>query len=380
AKDKAEESDRLKSAFLANMSHEIRTPMNGILGFTSLLKEPDLTSNEKDNYIKIIEKSGKRMLTTINDIVDISKIEAGQMEVSISDFSINKQIEFLYTFFKPETQKKGIELSYKNGLPKNEDSITSDMVKVNAILTNLIKNAIKYSHKGSIDFGYQIIEDKDLTSLQFYVKDKGIGIPKDRQKAVFDRFVQADIEDKQVYEGSGLGLTISKAYVEMLGGTIWLESEEGEGSQFYFTLPFKSIKNRKHQEEQTTSKSILTEIPRKLSILVAEDDETSGIYLKTLTRGIYKDISFVKTGTKAVEICKEKTFDLILMDIKMPEMSGYEATRKIREFNKDIVIIAQTAYALSGDRELSLEAGCNDYISKPINKNKLMEMIWKHVK
>jgi PAS domain S-box-containing protein len=380
AVSKAKESDRLKSAFLANMSHEIRTPMNGILGFTTLLKEPDLTSDEKDKYIKVIERSGKRMLTTINDIVDISKIEAELMNVEYSQVSINKQLEYLYIFFKPEAEKKGMKLSFKNGLPDTKDIIKSDIGKFNAILTNLIKNAIKYSHQGNIDFGYDLIKTKEGQALQFYVKDTGIGVPADRLHAIFDRFVQADIEDKQVYEGSGLGLTISKAYVEMLGGKIWIESVEGEGSQFYFTLPYQLASDRKKLETSADAKLVDIASKRKLNILIAEDDETSLIYLKTVIKNIAEEIIIAKTGIDAVEICKKKqNIDLILMDIKMPGMNGYEASKQIREFNKNVVIIAQTAYALAGDRELSIQCGCNDYISKPINKNSLLEIIWKHL-
>jgi len=243
AKEKAEESDRLKSAFLANMSHEIRTPMNGILGFAELLKEPNLTGKEQQEYIKIIEKSGARMLNIINDIVDISKIESGLMEVSIKESNINEQIEYIYIFFRPEVEGKGMQLSYRNGLVSSESIIKTDREKLFAILTNLVKNAIKYTNKGSIEFGYDHVETHGprnigagSASLQFYVKDTGIGIPKDRQEAIFERFIQADISDKYAYQGAGLGLSISKAYVEMLGGRIWVESEEGKGSTFYFTL------------------------------------------------------------------------------------------------------------------------------------------------
>ncbi|MEI6435878.1 MAG: PAS domain S-box protein [Bacteroidota bacterium] len=259
AKEKAEESDRLKSAFLANMSHEIRTPMNGILGFAELLKEPDLTGEEKTEYIRIIEKSGMRMLNIINDLVDISKIEAGQMEVSVSKTNINDQIEFIYNFFKPEVELKGIRFSFQNSLTDNEAIIKTDCEKIYAILTNLVKNAIKYTNSGSIEFGYKIVETQciaslnktqciaslnktpGMASLQFFVTDTGIGIPIHRQKAVFERFVQADIEDRKALQGARLGLAISKAYIEMLGGTIWVESEEGKGSTFYFTIPIIKV-------------------------------------------------------------------------------------------------------------------------------------------
>ena len=241
AKNKAEESDRLKSAFLANMSHEIRTPMNGILGFTSLLKEPDFSGDEKEKFIEIIEKSGARMLGTINDIIDISKIESGQIKVVLSDVNLNNQLDDLYEFFLPEAQKKNIKLSITNKLPNDHSTIKTDKEKLNSILTNFIKNAIKYTHSGSIKLGCSIHKKLGQDELEFYVKDTGTGISKEKQAAVFNRFEQVDIASSQVYEGSGLGLAISKAYVEMLGGQIGLESEEGIGSRFYFTIPFKKI-------------------------------------------------------------------------------------------------------------------------------------------
>jgi len=238
AKEKAEESDRLKSAFLANMSHEIRTPMNGILGFAELLKEPGLNGEEQQHYIRIIEKSGARMLNIINDIVDISKIEAGLMKIEMQRSNINEQIEYIYTFFKPEVEAKGMKLFFNTPLTAKESIITTDAEKVYAMLTNLVKNAIKYSKEGTIHIGYHRVETDGRLFLQFYVKDTGIGIPKHRQYAVFERFIQADIEDRNARQGAGLGLSITKAYVEMLGGKIWVESQESVGSIFYFTLPY----------------------------------------------------------------------------------------------------------------------------------------------
>ena len=234
AKDQAEESDRLKSAFLANMSHEIRTPMNGILGFAELLKEPNLSGEEHNMYLEIIEKSGVRMLNIINDIVCISKIEAGLMKLYWEESNINEQIDFIYTFFKPEVEGKKMMFSCHKGLPSNEALIKTDREKLYAILTNLVKNSIKYSEKGSIELGYL----KKENHLEFYVKDTGIGIPEFRQEAIFERFIQADIDDKMAQQGAGLGLSISKAYIEMMGGNIWVDSEIGKGSTFYFTLPY----------------------------------------------------------------------------------------------------------------------------------------------
>jgi PAS domain S-box-containing protein len=275
AKEKAQESDRLKSAFLANMSHEIRTPMNGILGFAEILKDPDLTGDQQQEYIKIIEKSGNRMLNIINDIVDISKIEAGLMKVNLTESNINEQIEYIYTFFKPEVEAKGMKLLFNTTLSAQEATILTDREKVYAIFTNLVKNAIKYSREGSIEIGYKIVETLHATSLQFYVKDTGIGIRLNRQEAIFERFIQADITDKMARQGAGLGLAITKSHVEMLGGKIWVESREGEGSTFYFTLPY----NHK-PEVGTFAQSSVSGIqkynwPKKLKILIAEDDPTS---------------------------------------------------------------------------------------------------------
>ncbi len=375
AKEHAEESDRLKSAFLANVSHEIRTPMNGILGFAEILKEPKLTGKEQQEYIRIIEKSAARMLNIINDIVDISKIESGLMKVNAKESNVNEQIEHIYTFFKPEIEGKGMQFFFKNSLPLKEAILKTDHEKVYAILTNLVKNAIKFSDKGSIGLGYE----KNGEYFEFFVKDTGIGIPKDRQKAIFDRFVQADISDKRAFQGAGLGLSISKAYVEMLGGKIWVESEVSKGSIFYFTIPY----NAELEEKNVIQNVILPEGAdnqiKNLKILIAEDDELSAIILGNIVRLYGKEVMKAGTGVEAVEACRNNPdIDLVLMDIKMPEMDGDEATRQIRQFNKDVVIIAQTAFALTGDQEKTIAAGCNDYISKPIKKDKIMELMKKY--
>jgi hypothetical protein len=378
AKEKAEESDRLKSAFLANMSHEIRTPMNGILGFADLLKQPGLTGKTQKTYIQIIKKSGVRMLNIINDIIDISKIESGLMKVEISQSNVNGQIEYIYSFFKPEAEAKGLQLSFSYSLTAAEATIHTDREKLYAILTNLVKNAIKHTSEGSIELGYQLVMVNGVEELEFFVKDSGMGIPKHRQEAIFQRFIQADIADRMAHQGAGLGLSISKAYVEMLGGKIWVESQEGVGSTFFFSLPYhtkpviQTVINPLSAFEKADN-------ARKLNILIAEDDEVSQILLEKTVKLFSKSILKVSTGTDAVEACRtHPDLDLILMDIQMPEMSGYEATRQIRAFNKKVIIIAQTAYALSGDRKKSLDAGCNDHLSKPINATELRTLILKH--
>ena len=375
AKLKAEESDRLKSAFLSNMSHEIRTPMNGILGFTSLLKEPQLTGDTRDKYIQIIEKSGNRMLNTINDIVDISKIEAGQVEVSKKELSVNKLLDEQFNFFIRETEAKGLELIYKPMVSDRDSQIISDQHKLNSILTNLIKNAIKFTVSGSITFGYTIksVEGKDV--CEFYVKDTGIGIPANRLEAIFNRFEQADIEDTRVFEGSGLGLAISKSYVEMLGGTITVSSEEGNGSTFTFNIPCNKQNHKESGSNQNSEEGFGVSL-KNLSIIVAEDDEVSKILLKTILEKEYSKIIYTSTGNETIDKCRENPdTDIILMDIKMPGMNGFSATKLIREFNQDVIIIAQTAYGLTGDKEKAIEVGCDDYIAKPIKKDSLLEKI-----
>ena len=377
SKEKAEESERLKSAFLANMSHEIRTPMNGILGFASLLEDPDLTGEKQHEYIQIIEKSGIRMLNIINDIIDISKIESGLMKVHIKESDIKEQMEYIYTFFKPEVEAKGMKLIFRSTLPAKEAIIQTDREKLFAILTNLVKNAIKYSNEGTIEFGYDRVTNGD-DSLQFYVKDTGTGIPKDRQEAIFERFIQADITDTRTQQGAGLGLAITKAYVDMLGGKIWVESKEGKGSTFYFTLTNIEQKIESFVPDEDIDYPMNREVSG-LKILIAEDDEPSEMLLSTFVKTLGKEIIKVQNGIDAVEACRNNPdLDLVLMDIQMPKMNGYDATRNIRQFNKDVVIIAETAYGLSGDREKAIEAGCNDYISKPINDNEFRRLIQKH--
>lgn len=256
-------------------------------------------------------------------------------------------------------------------MPVKDATIRTDSEKVYSILTNLVKNAIKYSKEGTIEFG----SVKRGKTLEFFVKDTGIGIPEDRQSAIFERFIQADITDKMALQGAGLGLSISKAYVEMLGGNIWVESQEGKGSTFYFTLPYCKVSDNKvnipAQEDACQVKN--------LKILIAEDDETSEMLISIDVETVGKEILKAGNGFEAVEIFRTNPdIDLILMDIQIPVMNGYDATRQIRQFNKEVVIIAQTAFRLSGDREKAITAGCNGYIAKPIKKADLLALIQNH--
>ena len=378
AKERAEESDRLKTAFLANMSHEIRTPMNGILGFAELLKNPELTGDEQKEFISIIEKSGARMLNIINDIVDISRIEAGLMQLDFRATDINDQLGYIYSFFKPEVEAKGIKFLLRDYLPAHECCVYTDREKSYAILINLVKNAIKYTERGSIEFGCYRKGD----FIEFYVQDTGIGIPADRQDAIFERFIQADIADKMARQGAGLGLSISKAYIEMLGGEIWVKSAERIGSSFYFTLPYNSGPVKKEKREE-----FIFEIPENdfynedhlLKILIAEDDETSEQLLTRALNKVSKVIFKATTGFEAVEIFRNNPdIDLIFMDLLMPGLNGFEATVQIRQLNKHVVIIAQTALGFSNDEQKAIEAGCNDYLVKPVKKDELHSIIKKY--
>ena len=375
-RERAEENNRLKSAFLANMSHEIRTPMNGILGFAEILKDQTLNLQEKQEYLDIIEKSGIRMLNIINDIVDISKIESGQMEVSLSETNINDVLKYIYNLFKLEVEKKGIQLSYDYSLVDENAMILTDREKLYAILSNLVKNAVKFTTVGRIDFGY---EYKDET-LRFFVKDSGLGIEKSKQKIIFERFIQADVSDKRSYQGAGLGLSISKAYVEMLGGKIGVESEFGKGSMFYFTIPYK--KYQQTPEINTLlepNSNITTNNLKKLKIIIAEDDEITTKLINTIVAKYSIHIFKVRNGNDAVETCKNNPdIDLIFMDIQMPDMNGYEAIKQIREFNNEVIIFAESAFVMLGDKEKAFSIGSNEYLSKPYKSQQLIELLYKY--
>jgi hypothetical protein len=377
AKEKAEESDRLKSAFLANISHEIRTPMNGILGFSELLKTPELAPEVQERYIEVIEQSGNRMLNIINDIVDISKIEAGQMIIHLDETNVNQLLRDLYVFFTPEASSKGIKLSVAAGLTDKNSIIQTDHTKLAQVLTNLIKNALKFTKSGSIEFGYSAETTHTLSLLTFFVRDTGVGIPKDQIHMIFERFRQGSVSLTRAYEGAGLGLSISKAFVEMLGGQIWVESELGKGSVFCFELPL-------NKPEPTLKEAIdiQTNDTDQVSycLLVAEDDKNSMEYIKALLELEHIFILEANTGVMAVDQVKNHPeINLVLMDLKMPEMDGFEATRRIKLLRPELPVIAQTAYSFTEEKEKAEKAGCDDYLSKPIKKMALLEKIYQHI-
>ena len=375
AKEKAEESDRLKTAFLQNMSHEIRTPLNGILGFADLLAYENISADQTRTYAHYILSSGNRLLKLINNILDISRIESGSFSLQTNPFMVNNLIKEAWQLFKLQADKNKIRFTYHLSLEDKESIIVSDETRVNQIIVNLLSNAFKFTPTGSIDFGYKVQEK----TLLFWVKDTGKGIAPEHQKRIFERFYQADMSISRDYEGAGLGLSISKGLVELLGGKMWLESQVGAGTTFYFTLPYNGTK--KMPIHTSKSKTSIMQKNSRPVILVVEDDETSFLYLKTVLTLEKLEVLHASSGSEAIEMCRlHPEISLVLMDIKLPEMNGLEAVRKIREFRPDLPVVAQTAHAFSSDRQEALNAGCNDFITKPIPKNKLLEITAKYVK
>ncbi|MFY9151276.1 MAG: PAS domain S-box protein [Prolixibacteraceae bacterium] len=390
SKERAEESDRLKSAFLANISHEIRTPMNGILGFAELLKIPDLTSEMQERYIHVIEQSGNRMLNIINDIVDISKIEAGQMNIHLQETNVNQLLQDLHIFFTPEARTKGLSMSLVSDVSEEESVILTDRTKLTQILTNLIKNAIKFTNSGSIEFGCspfrsnitgEVINEKTGTentfdTFRFYVRDTGTGITPDQAELIFERFRQGSFSLSRDYEGAGLGLPISKAFVEMLGGKIWVESEFGKGSVFFFEIPKKTITSIESESSEILSEENLS---HSVNLLIVEDDETSLIFLRTIMELENINLYEANNGVTAIEMVKKHPeIELVLMDMKLPVLDGFEATHRIKKIRPELPVIAQTAYAFLEDQQKAIEAGCIDFISKPVKRKVLIDKIMKY--
>ena len=376
-KIKAEEADKLKSSFLANMSHEIRTPMNAIIGFADLLEQDNISNTEKNEYLSIIKKSGRNLLALIDDIIDLSKIEVEKINIVKQKFDINKILKTTLTTYL-KNKPACIEIYLKNNKENIEELIiNSDPFRFKQVLNNLINNAFKFTESGTISFGYKIENNNTIT---FYVKDTGIGISQDKQEIIFDRFRKIEDNNAKLYRGTGLGLTISKKLIELLGGKIWVESELGNGSIFYFTLPYK--KNNINNIEKTnkmTDIKITTNWKNKL-VLIVEDEDLNYLFLDKLLNSTKIKIIRAKTGFEAIEHIKNnKNINIVLMDIKLPEMDGVTATKEIRKINSKIPIIAQTAFAMKGDKDEFIEAGCNDYISKPINAKKIIELMNKYI-
>ena len=372
AKQKAEESDRLKSAFLANISHEIRTPMNGILGFANLQMGNDQTLEKCQQYAKIISGCGNNLMQLLNDILDISKIEAGEVEIKKENFCINKIIEELYDFYEPQTKHEGKKLSLQmhKSLRDDEAIIYSDKRYLRQILTNLLSNALKFTNKGEILIGYNAKEN----GIEIFVKDSGEGIALELLDKMFEPFRQGEEILSRKYHGTGLGLAIAKSYTELLGGYMRVESEADQGTTFYLTLPYS-----KNGKIQSSSPELLTEINciwKDKTFLIVEDNHISFMLLENLLENTGVKILHAETARQSVDIAESNSdLDLILMDMRLSDFTGWEAAKIIKKINPDLPIIAQTANANSSDKIKTFQAGCEAYLTKPIIKNEFYDTI-----
>ena len=377
AKDKAEESDRLKTAFLSNMSHEIRTPMNAIVGFAELMSSNEGTGEEKQEFITQINQAADSLLRLIDDIIDISQIESGQLVIHKTNFSLSPMLNKMKPLFDNLLKQQGkdhIELTEVMDRKRDDIVLYTDELRLKQIFMNLVSNAIKFTDTGKISYG---IKDKSTENITFFVKDTGIGISSSRQKYIFERFRQGHENKKYFYGGTGLGLAISKSLIEQMGGSIKVISSVGKGSEFIFTLPCCS--DKKKEKIKFTGTDFPEDINWKdKTILIAEDEDSNFVLIKEILKSTGVNILRAKDGVEAVRMVKiMKDIDLVLMDIQMPGINGYEATREIRKMNIKLPIIAQTAYAMAGEREISQKEGCNDYIAKPLRADELIQIIGK---
>ncbi len=368
---KAEESDRLKSAFLANMSHEIRTPMNGIIGFLDLLESDNISVQHRNEYMNIIRSNSVQLLNIVNDIVDISKIESGLITVHKTWFDLLPLLDEIEMQYKPGIEQKHLYLKTDCRLEERDREINTDHTKLRQVLSNLISNAIKFTNKGGILLRCERID----RFIEFCVADTGMGIAVDIQNKVFDRFVQADPGLSRIQEGTGLGLSICKAYVEKLGGKIWVESSPGKGSKFFFTIPVDASEDPLLDSPE---KEIFTDDLQERLVLVVEDEIYNFLFVEQVLQNKGIKVVHAENGLKAIDLIKDNTnIAMVFMDIRMPGIDGYETTRRIKRIKPDLPVVALTALALSGDREKAIESGCDDYLKKPILRDELLAIIDK---
>jgi len=373
AKEKAEESDHLKTAFLHNISHEIRTPMNAIVGFSQFLNKPGLSHEKQHQFTDIICQSSNQLMSIINDIVNSASIETGQEKLKRSKFNVNSTLHELYEQFLLKTKPKNLKLQCLTPLEDAQVVLLNDETKLVQVISNLLNNAIKFTQKGEIKFGYLLKNHE----LEFYVEDTGMGIAKEMHQKIFERFTQADESIAQFYGGTGLGLSISKGYVELMGGRIWVESEPAGGSVFYFTLPYLP-----ENIETKPTTSFPSDIPciNSVLILVVEDEETNFFLVSEILAEMKVQVLKASNGQEAVDLCKSNpAINLVLMDLKMPVMDGFEATKQIKAFRPELPVIAQSAYVHDKDKEKAFRFGCDDYITKPLDFEHLVAAINKFV-
>jgi signal transduction histidine kinase/CheY-like chemotaxis protein len=369
---KAEGSDKLKTSFLSNMSHEIRTPMNAIIGFATLLKDESINENRYE-YINIIESNGLMLLTLINDILDLSSIQSQQVSLKPKNTNLYGLLTNLLETFKIDTDKKDLTLKLNTDQIKDDCHLIFDEIRLKQVLSNLLSNACKFTESGYIEFGVHEITD----TVTFFVKDTGLGIPKGSGISIFDRFYKIENCKDQLYRGTGLGLSLCKSIVTLWNGDIWFESELGKGTTFFFTYPLSSENQSKNKQPKGIANGSLDLTGKR--ILIAEDEVSNFKLLEIYFKGTRAEILWAKNGAEAIQCVKDHRVDLILMDVKMPTMNGLEATKKIKELMPELPIVAQTAFAFSNEIEEILRSGVNAYITKPINKTELFDLISRFV-
>ena len=379
AKQKAESSDRLKTAFINNISHEVRTPLNGIIGFADLVTKPDISDEEKRSFISMIKSSSKRLLDTMTAYMDISMIVTGNMQVQQKPFDLHHLLGSLFDQYLPLCTMKKIKLDMHVPDPLVPLEINSDVSLYTKIISHLLDNAVKFTCEGVISFGYT----REGNEMILFVKDTGVGIRKEIQSRIFEQFLQEEDSNIRGFDGSGLGLSIVQGLVRLLGGEIGLESEKGRGTTFYFHTQIREVAPVKVREPVITPRINPAERP---VILVAEDDEPNFLFLKTLLKRRGYDVIWASNGNEAVSLCHDHPeISLVLMDIRMPEMDGLSATRLIKSAMPELPVIAVTAFAMSGDEQKAIEAGCDDYIPKPINEALFVHKVsvvikpWQHI-
>jgi len=373
AKERAEEHNELKTAFISNISHEIRTPMNGIIGFSNLLSKNGLLEEKRRQYINYIVKNGKQLLSIVNNLLDISKIEAKQIELINSEFSVGELLNDVYLNFRQETDAKKLNFLLEKNIATENELIYADKTKLQQVLSNLVGNALKFTSKGFIKMGCYFEEQ----NIRFYVADSGIGIEPVYFDKIFDRFSQVEKGISKKFGGTGLGLAICKNYIDLMGGQIWVNSIPGNGAEFSFTIPYVHVEKKIQKNIDDSSDKLDW---KKYTILVAEDEESNFMYIRELLLDTHVNLLHAENGQDAVDLCKDNSdIDLVLMDIKMPVMHGLDATMKIKQLRPRLPVIAQTAFAAGKDREMALAAGCDDYVAKPTPAEQLIDMITKYL-
>lgn len=388
ARDNAEEANRLKTAFLSNITHEIRTPLNSIIGFSQLLSVREYPLDRQQKFLQMITTNGNHLLDIISDIIDISKIEAGRMELRPKVFPLNDMLHELIDQYSIQLQNKtlafqagiherDVKLILEAGLENDSAIIFTDQQRLKQVIINLLTNALKFTPSGAVTLGYNKRENEVSEELMFFVRDTGVGMTDDELRIIFQRFRQGNEAVSQHYGGTGLGLSISKGLIDLMGGAIWLESKKNKGTTVYFSVPYIKANTENVHNKQTSS--FRFDFSNKV-ILVVEDEYFNFNVIKEILDETHSTILHAETGAQAFELLEaNKNIDIILMDIRLPDISGYEVTRKIRLTNKDIPVIAQTAYATEDVRYLCMKSGCNDYIAKPINPNYMLHLIAKYL-